>query len=182
MSTNSAIGRPQATAVANSRRMEAVERKRRQMTNRFLFRLGLIVKMPIAWIAGMRIRKLNTSSCTTSIPFKWLSQNPFRSVYFATQAMAAELSAGALALLAVEARSPSVAMLITGFEAHYSKKANQTVFYTCEDGDRIFDAVDQAVSSGDGVEIKVTTVGRFADGTEVSRFTLTWSFKQRSAR
>ena len=64
----------------------------------FKFRLFLFYKLPAAFFSGVRIREVHENKCVTSVPYKWLTQNPFRSTYFASLAMAAELSTGALAL------------------------------------------------------------------------------------
>lgn len=176
------VGPSAATAASahDASREAAVDRMLRRMTRPWLFRLFLIRKMPIAWIAGLRLRRLDRDSCTASMPYRWLSQNPFRSIYFATQAMAAELSTGALAILAVTGARPSVSMLITGLEAEYSKKADRTVYFHCDDGARLLETVDRAMAGGEGESVTVETVGRYADGTEVSRFRFTWSFKPRT--
>jgi hypothetical protein len=159
-----------------------MDKYRSTVLNSLKFRFWLFLKMPIALIAGMRIRELDRNSCRTSIPYKWLSQNPFRSIYFATQAMAAELSTGALAMLSIQGLDPSVAMLVVGMEAEYTKKASSRVYFTCEQGDRIFAAVDRCLTTGEGEAVTVETVGRLEDGSEVSRFRFTWSFKRRDRR
>ena len=64
----------------------------------FKYHLFLLFKLPIAIIAGVRLRSISLESCTTSVKHRWLNQNPFQSIYFAVQAMAAELSTGALVL------------------------------------------------------------------------------------
>ncbi len=164
----------------DQQREEKIERLRRLMITKWKFRFFLIGKMPIAWIAGMNLHDLEKSSCRTSMPYKWLSQNPFKSIYFATQAMAAELSTGALAILAIEGIKPGIAMLIVGMEAEYSKKANERVFFTCQEGHKIFEAVERSRITGEGTTVQVLTIGKTASGEEISRFRFTWSFKQRS--
>lgn len=171
---------PEIAGIADQHREAAMLKLQKRLNNGWLFRSFLLMKMPIAWIAGMKLDRIDKDSCTASMPFRWLSQNPFRSIYFATQAMSAELSTGALAMLAIEGCNPSVAMLITDMKASYTKKANKTVYYTCEEGQRLFDAVHQARITGEGQTVTVSTVGRYKDGTEVSRFEFTWSFKARS--
>ena len=58
-----------------------------------------------------------TEKCITSVPYKWLTQNPFRSTYFASLAMAAEMSTGILALSNVYKRNPPFSMLVIKMEA-----------------------------------------------------------------
>lgn len=165
--------------ILSPEREAAVEKALRQMNSSWKFQSYLLAKLPIAWLAGMRLEKLERQQCTASMPYRWLSQNPFQSIYFATQAMAAELSTGALAILAIAGCKPGVAMLIVHMEATYGKKANEKVYYTCTEGQKLFDAVDRAIRTGEGQRTVVETVGRLKDGTEVSRFKFTWSFKQR---
>jgi len=78
-----------------------------------------------------------------SIPFKWFSQNPFRSTYFACLSMAAEMSTGALALGHLYKRKPTVSMLVVKTEGEYFKKAVGRTYFTCEDGAAIQSAVER---------------------------------------
>ena len=63
--------------------------------------------------------------------------------------------------------------------SQYFKKAVGATKFTCNDGDKIFDAVDQVLRSDEGVEIEAKTTGTLEDGTIVSEFYFTWSLKQR---
>ena len=114
--------------------------------------------------------------CT--VPYGWRSQNPFKSTYFAAQAMAAEMSTGALVLLAT-AHQP-FSTLIVDMKATFGRKATGLATFTCDDGGAVFDAVARAAATGEPQTITLESVGRLDDGTEVSRFTFTWSVKARS--
>ena len=159
-----------------------LEKLRRRMLSPWLLRAGLLVKMPLGLFAGLRVESLSSERCETSLPYGWRSTNPFRSIYFAAQSMAAELSTGAMAMLAVEAAPAPVAMLITGLEAQFSKKATARTTFSCEGGGKIFAAVRETLKTGEPATTRVETVGRMGDGTEVSRFVFTWSFKKRAPR
>jgi hypothetical protein len=160
----------------------AVERIRRRMLNPLAMRAFFLAKLPLALIAGLRVRSLTRDRCDVSVPYGWRTTNPFRSTYFAAQAMAAELSTGVLALMAAEAAPAPVATLIVGMTAGFEKKATATATFTCTDGSALFDAVRRAVETGEPAIAQVETVGRMPDGTVVSRFTFTWSFKRRGGR
>jgi len=146
----------------------------------FKFRMYLLYKLPAAFFSGIRIREINIEKCITSVPYKWLTQNPFRSTYFASLAMAAEMSAGVLALNNVYKRKPAVSMLITKMEASYFKKATGLTFFTCEEGLKIADTVNEAISYGEGKTIIVKSSGRNKEGELVAEFLFTWSFKTKS--
>ncbi len=157
----------------------AAETLRRQVTNPWLFRLYLLRQLPLAFVAGLRVPELDGRRAVVTVPYGWRTQNPFRSTYFAAQSMAAELSTGALAMIAVKTAPRPVAMLIVGLEAGFGKKAVSTVAFTCEEGEALARAVAETLASGEPATARVETVGRMADGTEVARFHFTWSFKRR---
>lgn len=161
--------------------IEAKNRFRKQVKGLWTFRLFLLLKLPIALVSGLRVRALDEHHCTVSVPFKRLTQNPFRSVYFASQAMAAEMSTGVLCLAAIQGCRPAVSMLVVNLQAIFTKKATGRVFFTCENGDEITAAVATTMQTGEGVTVKCTSIGRLADGTEVSKFIVEWSLKRKSA-
>ncbi|MEA2694860.1 MAG: hypothetical protein QOJ16_4247 [Acidobacteriota bacterium] len=152
----------------------------RRMLNPLLLRGFFLAKLPLALFAGLRVRELDEHRCATSVPYGWRTTNPFRSTYFAALSMAAELSTGALALLATELAGAPVALLIVNLTASFGKKATALTTFTCEDGAQAFDAVAATVATGEPATATLATVGRMPDGTEVARFTFTWSFKRRS--
>lgn len=86
------------------------------------FRVFLFAKLPSAYFAGVRLRHITEENCKVSVPFKWFSQNPFRSTYFACLSMAAEMSTGALGMAHVYKLSPAVSMLVVKTEAEYFKR------------------------------------------------------------
>jgi len=152
-----------------------------QVTSNFKFPLYLVKSLPMGWIAGLRIRELTETSCTTSVPFKYLTKNPFKSIYFAVQSMAAELSTATPCLLAITGKKPSVAFIIVDLKANFMKKATDRVYFTCDDGAKAFEAVETCIKSGESTQATFKTVGKMKDGTIVSEFEFTWSFKQRSS-
>ncbi len=147
--------------------------------NRFKFGIYLFYKLPAAFFSGVRVKKIDEEKCITSVPFKWLTQNPFRSTYFASLAMAAEMSTGTLALSNVYKRNPSISMLLTKMEANYFKKATGVVLFMCEQGSEITSVVDEAVRTGQGKNIIAGSTGKNLNGDIVAEFLFTWSFKSK---
>lgn len=159
----------------------AAARLQRYVQNPILFRLWMLVKLPAALFAGVRLYELSDRRCVAAVPYGWRSQNPFRSTYFAAQAMAAELSTGAIVLFATAGDTP-FATLIVDMKATFGKKADSLATFTCEGVQQAFAAAEEAKATGEARTIPLETVGRLADGTEVSRFTFTWSIKARRIR
>ena len=159
----------------------AQEKLSRRITKGFQFSYYLFFSLPMGWIAGLRVREINEQRCVTSVPFKWLTKNPFKSTYFAVQSMAAELSTATACLLAVQGQSPSVAFIIVDMKANFTKKATDRVYFTCEETGKAFQAVSDCIASGNSTQATFKTVGKMKDGTVVSEFEFTWSFKQRGS-
>lgn len=151
-------------------------------TNWLLMGFWMWVKLPAAAFAGVGCKRLDEAGCETTVPYGWRSQNPFQSTYFAAQAMAAELSTGALVLLATMDSGVPFSTLILGLEASFGKKAVSTTTFTCTGGDAVLRAVAEARATGEARTIVLETVGVQADGSEVSRFRFTWSVKAKSKR
>ena len=159
-----------------------VEKRRKYLLQYFPFKSYMLSQLPLALFAGLRIRKITTETCEVSLPYGWRSQNPFRSIYFAALSMAAEMSTGAMGMLAVQNSDKNVSILIVSMEAQFTKKANQLTTFTCNDGHKVFAAVEEAEKTGEGVKVQTESIGRMKDGTEVARFKFVWSFKARMER
>jgi len=153
----------------------------RQVTSNIKFPLYMMKSLPMGWLAGLRIRELNEHTCVTSVPFKYLTKNPFKSIYFAVQSMAAELSTATPCLLAVTGHKPSIAFIIVDLKATFTKKATGRTYFTCEDGHKAFEAVAKCIETGEATQATFKTTGKMKDGTVVSEFEFTWSFKQRKS-
>ena len=145
--------------------------------NPLKFRLFLLAKLPAAYIAGIRIKECNDELCSVSVPYKWLTQNPFRSTYFACLSMAAEMSTGALAMANVYKREPSTSMLITSVDSKYHKKAVGKTIFTCKEGQAIKQTINEAYTSSTPQTIRVKSEGYNQQNELVAEFWFTWSFK-----
>jgi hypothetical protein len=141
------------------------------------FGLFLFAKLPSAWFSGVKIKSINKEQCITTVPYKWLTQNPFKSTYFASQAMAAELSTGALAMMYIYKITPGVSMLVVSMKAQYFKKAVGTTIFTCTQGAEFETAIKNAISQGTGQTVTATSHGTNAQGEVIASFEFEWSFK-----
>ena len=161
-------------------RDEELQGNCRRILSPWRFRAYLWGRLPLAAFAGLRLARLDPGACVVSLPGGWRTRNPFRSTYFAAQAMAAEMSTGAPALVLVESAGVSVALLVREIRGSFSKKAVGTSLFTFEDVGGMRAAVDAAAAGGDGVSFVAHSTGRAEDGTVVAEFDVTWSFKRRS--
>lgn len=136
-------------------------------------------KLPSCWWSGVRVTSIDANTCQVKVKHSWKNQNPFNSMYFAVQAMAAELSTGALVMSYIQESKAKVSMLVARNEAVFSKKATGRITFTCEDGLAIQEAIYETVATGDGKTVWMTAVGRNEAGVEVSTFKFEWTVKRK---
>lgn len=149
----------------------------RLVNHPFKFRIFLFYKLPAAFFSGVRVKEISEEKCVTAVPYGWLTQNPFRSTYFASLAMAAEMSTGLLSMSNTYKRHPAASMLVTNMEADYFKKATGITFFSCDEGARIAGVVDAAYQTKKGEVVKVKSTGRNKNGELIAEFFFTWSFR-----
>lgn len=149
----------------------------RKMTNPIIFWFAMLIKLPSAIFWGLRIKTLTSANCAVTIPYSWRTQNPFKSIYFAALAGAAELSTGALGQLALAGRG-AFSMLVVDFRAEYSKKANSKITFSCENGTELFDLIE-SLKVGEAGQLTMISSGKNPEGEVVARFFVTWSFKRK---
>jgi hypothetical protein len=152
-----------------------------QITNPLLFKMYLLKKLPMAYIAGIKLPVLNDEKAVTTVKYSWLTQNPFHSMYFACLSMSAEMSSGVLVLNGVYESKPAVSMLIVKNQAIYHKKAVGTITFTCADGKLISEYVNKAKTTGESISIDTTSIGKDEKGDIVAEFIFTWSMKVKNA-
>lgn len=146
--------------------------------NPLLFKLGMLKRLPSIVFWGVRLITLDEKGCEVMIPYNWRTQNPFKSIYFAALAGAAELSTGALCQLMLADRGPH-SMLVTDFRAEYVKKADNSVIFRCDQGEELSVLLDKLEEPGATTTITMLSVGKNPDGVEVARVFVTWSFRKK---
>lgn len=152
-----------------------------KLINSSKFNLWMLRQLPMAYFLGVRVKVCDGDVGETTIPFWWLSQNPFRSVYFAAQCSAAELATGIL-VVAATGNDKRISVLLASIESEFTKKATTRIIFRSEDGHAIKKAVQQAIETGEGTTVTATSTGYDTSGDVVSVSRLTWSFKRRTSR
>ena len=139
----------------------------------------LLFKLPSAWFTGVRVKHINETQCITSVRHKWINQNPFKSMFWAVQGMAAELSTGAMVMAAIKESDQRISMLVANNKASFSKKAKGRIMFTCEDGIKVKEAIKEAVKTGEGQTIWMKSQGVDKTGDVVSTFEFEWTIKKK---
>jgi hypothetical protein len=147
----------------------------------FKFKLFMLSKLPSAFFCGVRVVDADENTCSVKVPYKWFSQNPFKSTYFACLSMAAEMSTGLLCLMHLHKRQPAISMLVVKIEGNFMKKATGITIFTCKDGNAIKKTIEDAIFSNEAKIITTKSYGRNTSDEVVAEFAVTWSFKVKSA-
>ena len=146
------------------------------------FNSFLMFKLPSAWLCGVRVRKISASSCSTTVTHKWINQNPFNSMFWAVQGMAAELSTGTMVIDQIRESGQKISMLVANNKASFTKKATGKITFVCRDGLKIQEAIKKTVATGEGQTCWMKSVGNNEDGVVVSTFDFEWTIKLKSSR
>jgi len=162
-------------------RADGAERFRRRVLKRWQFTAYLWARLPLGACAGLRLRRLDASACAVSLPGGWRTRNPFGSTYFAAQAMAAEMSTGAPAMMLVQGAAASVALILREIRAVFTRRIQGEALFTFEDVAGMRAAVERAAAGDESQMYTGRAIGRTADGELAAEFEITWSFKRRSA-
>ncbi|MAB37697.1 DUF4442 domain-containing protein [Aequorivita todarodis] len=137
----------------------------------------LLFKLPSAYFTGVRVKSISETTCITTVKHRWINQNPFKSIFWAVQGMAAELSTGAMVMSKIKESNKNISMLVANNRATFTKKAKGRILFTCTDGALINEAIDKTISTGEGQTIWMKSEGKDAAGDVVSTFEFEWTLK-----
>lgn len=140
--------------------------------NKFLF-----FKLPSAFICGVRVKQIDDTMCSVTVKHRWMNQNPFNSMYFAVQAMAAELSTGALVMNHIQKSDKKISMLVASNKANFTKKATGRITFVCKDGHLAEKTIQEAIASGEGQTFWMKSIGINEKGEQVSEMDFEWSVR-----
>lgn len=140
--------------------------------NTFMF-----FKLPSAWWSGVRLKYMDDTKAIASVKHRWANQNPFNSMFWAIQGMAAELATGAMVSSQIAESGKRISMLVQNNNANFSKKATGRITFTCEDGHLIKEALANTIANGEGQTIWMKSVGTNSEGVVVSTFNFEWTVR-----
>ena len=140
------------------------------MKSPFQYNLYNFFKLPSVWWCGIRVKSVNEESCLVSVKHRWINQNPFKSMFWAVQGMAAELSTGLLLMNEIARTKKSFSMLVLNNKANFSKKATGRISFNCNQGRQIKDCLNKAISLGTPQTIWLNSSGLDSKGDTVSKF------------
>jgi len=136
-----------------------------------------LFKLPAVFITGVRVKSINNEICTVTVKHRWINQNPFKSMFWAVQGMAAELTTGALVMDKIQQSGQNISMLVLNNKASFTKKATGRITFTCSQGLEIDKTINKTIETGEGQTIWLNSIGTNSEGVEVSNFNFEWTLK-----
>ena len=142
----------------------------------------LVFKLPSAYLCGVRLKAVDNSKAVVTVRYRWINQNPFKSMYFAVQSMAAELTTGAIVIKKISDSGKPISMLVTSHSGSFTKKAVGLITFTCNDGHLIDEALKMAIETGEPQAVKMKSVGINEQGEQVSNYEFEWGIKLKTKK
>ena len=141
----------------------------------FRYTLFTFFKLPSVFWAGIRVTKIDLESCVVSVKHRWINQNPFKSMFWAVQGMAAEFTTGTLIMNAIRDSNRKVSMLVLNNKANFSKKATGRITFLCTQGAEVTKLMNELIETGTPKTIWMESIGINEAGDIVSRFNFEWT-------
>ncbi|WP_299627599.1 DUF4442 domain-containing protein [uncultured Tenacibaculum sp.] len=139
--------------------------------------LFLLFKLPSAFITGIRVKSISDEKAVIKVKHRWINQNPFKSMFWAVQGMAAEFATGILMVKSIQESGKKISMLVTNMNAEFTKKATGKIVFSCDQGNLIKEKIEEAIATKEGQTIMLTSEGFNEEGVSVSKFNFEWSIK-----
>jgi hypothetical protein len=138
----------------------------------------MLFKLPAAWLTGVRLSVINEGKCEVKVRFKWINQNPYRSMFWAVQAMAAELTTGMLLTKSIQDSNSDISMLLVSNKSSFYKKAVGKITFVCDEGEIAKQLINSTIKN---ITSKAWFKAKGYDeaGDQVSEFDFEWSCKKR---
>ena len=140
----------------------------------------LLFKLPSAYLSGIRVTNITEKEAMATVKQQWINQNPFKSLYWATQGMASELVTGILVMKKIADSGKKISMLVTEQSGTFTKKATGRITFICKDGDKIEAAIQKAIDTKEGQTLVMFAEGFNEEYESVSKFEYTWGIKMKS--
>ena len=138
----------------------------------------MLFQLPAAWLTGVRISSISDTKCEVKVRFKWINQNPYRSMFWAVQGMAAELTTGMLLTKSIQESNTNISMLLVANKSNFYKKAVGKIKFICDEGEAAKNLINLTKKN---ITHKAWLKAKGIDetGDIVSEFNFEWSCKKR---
>ena len=143
---------------------------------------GLIYIPMIFWLRP-RIIRLSNQGGVLMVPFRRRTKNHVNSMFFGPFATGADVLGGALMIHFLGKKVKHYPFVYKNFHAEFLKRATSDVYYYCEDGQKIADAIALSTQTGErqNIELNMTATTPKTSGNDpIAYFKLTLSLKYKA--
>lgn len=154
-----------------------------KLKNTLRLRLYTMFKVPMIAFLRPTVEELNDSRCVVRVPLSRRSRNHQGMIYFGVICMGGDLAGGAIAIRHMLDNKQKVSVLFKDLNVEFLARAEDDVYFTCEDGEKILDLMKQATQTRERLECKIlvtATVPSKLGEEPVAKLKLTFSVKGRA--
>ena len=132
-------------------------------------------KLPSVWWTGVRVKHIDANNCEVKVTYRWVNQNPFKSLFWAVQGMAAELTTGVLLMQAIAESKRNISLLVLNNKATFSKKGRGKITFKCNQGELIREAINKTIETKKPQTIWLNAKGVDQANDQISSFSFEWT-------
>ena len=155
--------------------------KERFKYNFYLWYFGL-TQVRLIHYCRPKIVDVNKDGVTLFMPLDRRTRNHVRSMYIGAMVVGVDMVTGFTALLKIRESKRNVILIFKDLKANFLKRAEGDIHYICSEGKAIAAAVDEAIRTGERVNLPVPVIATVPDkfGDEpVAEFIITLSMKEK---
>lgn len=143
---------------------------------RMICLMGLF-KIPMIGYLKPKVLSISEDAVSVKIRLRRRSKNHLNSMYFGALAVGADLCAGLHAFYFTKKMQKNVSFAFKSMDAEFLKRAETHVFFHCNDGQLIKDAVEKSSVSGERINQRVRVEAKNEAGELVAIFHMESSVK-----
>ena len=145
----------------------------KRVMNPRVFRVYMLVKMPVLGVTGAWLKELTLERCVSRLPFGWTTRNLFGVMPTGALAAAAEIASVSLWVINIRNQGASLVPVPVSVTVEAEQPITTDVTFRSLGGERYADAVLEA-SRGERIEEEVQVEGLDASGRRQCLVTLRW--------
>ena len=159
----------------------ALSLKERFKYNFYLWYFGL-TQVRLIHYCRPKIVDVNKDGVTLFMPLDRRTRNHVRSMYIGAMVVGVDMVTGFTAFLKIRESKRNVILIFKDLKANFLKRAEGDIHYICSEGKAISAAVEEAIRTGERVNLPVPVIATVPDkfgGEPVAEFIITLSMKEK---
>jgi acyl-coenzyme A thioesterase PaaI-like protein len=146
------------------------------MSPTIMLRLFGLAKIPLLFLVGPKVLKLNDEQVEVRIPLNRITRNHLGSMYFGTLAIGVDCAGGLLAVHHIRQSGEKVSLVFKDFKADFLKRPEAAVVFKCRQGKEIKALVNKVIKTK-ARHHRTIKIDAYCGRIHVAAFELTISLK-----